>query len=51
MARKKYSCEIEEADYERFKKIAKYLDSTAIQEMRKFIKRYNAENSQLDLKI
>ena len=51
MAKKKYTCEIEEADYNRFKKIAKFKDSTAIQEVRKFIKRYNAENAQLELKV
>lgn len=47
--KKKYTIEIEEDDYNRFKKIAKHLDSTAVQEIRKFIKKYNSENARLEL--
>jgi len=42
---------IENDLWEKFKKIAKYKDSDASKEIRKFIKRYLAENSQLFLHI
>jgi len=38
MARKKYTHELDEDLYDRFKKTAKLNDSTAVQEIRKFIK-------------
>ena len=47
MANKKYTHELNEEYYERFKKVAKANDSTAVQEIRKFIKKYLSENSQL----
>ena len=37
--------------WDRFKKIAKHKDSDASKEIRKFIKQYLAENSQLFLEI
>lgn len=41
-----------EADlWEKFMKIARYKDSDASKEIRKFIKRYLAENSQLFLEM
>ena len=40
---------VEEAHWERFKKVAKARDSDASKEVRKFIKRYLAENAQLGL--
>lgn len=41
-----------EADlWEKFKKISRYKDSDASKEIRKFIKRYLAENSQLFLEM
>ena len=49
MAKKKYTIEIEEDDYKRFKVIAKHLDSTAVQELRKFVKKFNSENQNLVL--
>ena len=36
---------------DRFNKVAKIKDSTASQELRKFMKKYLAENSQLELKV
>ena len=42
---------IEEDLWDKFKKIAKYKDSDASKEIRKFIKRYLAENSQLFLEM
>lgn len=50
MARKKYTHELDEDLYERFKRVAKENDSTAVQEIRKFIKEYLSKNSQLALK-
>jgi len=37
--------------WDKFKKVAKYKDSDASKEIRKFIKRYLAENSQLFLEM
>ena len=42
---------VEEELWDKFKKIAKYKDSDASKEIRKFIKRYLAENSQLFLEM
>ena len=42
---------IEKDLWDKFKKIAKYKDSDASKEIRKFIKRYLAENSQLFLEM
>lgn len=42
---------VEEELWNKFKKIAKYKDSDASKEIRKFIKRYLAENSQLFLEM
>ena len=51
MANKKYTHEINQELYERFKRVAKENDSTAVQEIRKFIKSYLSKNSQLELKV
>jgi len=42
---------VEKELWDKFKKIAKYKDSDASKEIRKFIKQYLAENSQLFLEI
>jgi metal-responsive CopG/Arc/MetJ family transcriptional regulator len=42
---------VEKDLWDKFKKVAKYKDSDASKEIRKFIKRYLAENSQLFLEI
>jgi metal-responsive CopG/Arc/MetJ family transcriptional regulator len=42
---------VEKDLWDKFKKIAKYKDSDASKEIRKFIKRYLAENAQLFLEI
>jgi metal-responsive CopG/Arc/MetJ family transcriptional regulator len=42
---------VEEDLWDKFKKVAKYKDSDASKEIRKFIKRYLAENSQLFMDI
>ncbi len=42
---------VEKDLWEKFKKIAKYKDSDASKEIRKFIKKYLAENSQLFLEM
>jgi len=42
---------VEKELWNKFKKIAKYKDSDASKEIRKFIKQYLAENSQLFLEI
>ena len=42
---------VEKGLWDKFKKIAKYKDSDASKEIRKFIKRYLAENSQLFLEM
>ena len=42
---------VEKNLWDKFKKIAKYKDSDASKEIRKFIKQYLAENSQLFLEI
>ncbi len=41
--------QVEKDLWDKFKKIAKYKDSDASKEIRKFIKQYLAENSQLFL--
>ena len=51
MKNKKYTHELDEELYERFKKVAKANDSTAVQEIRKFVKKYLSENAQLALKL
>ena len=51
MAKKKITIEVDVDHYERFKKIAKFNDSSAAQEIRKFIKKYNSENANLELSI
>ena len=42
---------VEKDLWDKFKKIAKYKDSDASKEIRKFIKQYLAENSQLFLEM
>ena len=42
---------VEKELWDKFKKIARYKDSDASKEIRKFIKQYLAENSQLFLEI
>ena len=51
MEKTKATMEVNAKKWERFKKIAKINNSTASQEFRKFMDRYLAENSQLDLKV
>ena len=51
MAMKKTSIEVDVDKFERFKKIAKINNSTAAQEIRKFIDKYLKENSQLELQV
>ena len=51
MTDKKVNLNVNAEKWERFKKIAKINNSTASQEIRKFIDRYLSENSQLDLKV
>ena len=48
---KNINVNVDAEKWERFKKIAKINNSTASQEIRKFIDRYLSENSQLDLKV
>jgi metal-responsive CopG/Arc/MetJ family transcriptional regulator len=51
MEMKRVNVYIEPDIWERFKKIAKYKDSDASKEIRKMVKRYLAENSQLFLEM
>ena len=47
---KQYTFELDEDSYELFKIVTKENDSTAAQEIRKFIKEYLSKNAQLELK-
>jgi len=51
MAKKLVTLRIDEDIWERFKKIARLKDSDANKELRKLIKQYLAENSQLFLEM
>ena len=51
MAKKLVTLRVDEDIWERFKKIARAKDSDANKELRKLIKQYLAENSQLFLEI
>ena len=48
---KRVNINVRANEWERFKKIAKYKESDASKEIRKFIQKYLSENSQLFLKI
>lgn len=49
--RTKANFDIDSQLWDRFKKVSKINESSAAQELRKFIKRYVGENAQLDMKI
>ncbi len=51
MAKKLVTLRIDQDIWERFKKIARLKDSDANKELRKLIKQYLAENSQLFLQM
>ena len=51
MDEKRISILVEPTKWERFKKLAKYKNSDASKEIRKFIDRYLSENAQLFLEM
>jgi len=51
MALRQKAIRVDDELWEKFKKLTKYQDSDASKEIRKFIKRYLAEHSQLFLEM